>query len=45
MKPLEVTVTIASWVRTVSNMFDPTLSRLNGLDTFAVCGDLPQDFG
>jgi hypothetical protein len=44
MKPLGVTATIAAFVRKISNEFHLIPSRLNGLDTFAGCGSLPENF-
>ncbi|MDR0666460.1 MAG: YeeE/YedE family protein, partial [Campylobacteraceae bacterium] len=32
------------WIRKISNEFALIPSRLNGLDTFAGCGSLPQHF-
>ncbi|MDR2400922.1 MAG: YeeE/YedE family protein [Deferribacteraceae bacterium] len=43
-KPLGVTATIASWVRSFSGNYGLIPSRLNGLDGFAGCGSLPLNF-
>jgi uncharacterized membrane protein YedE/YeeE len=43
-KPLGVTATIASWVRSFGGAYDLIPSRLNGLDGFAGCGSLPANF-
>ncbi|MDR2152954.1 MAG: YeeE/YedE family protein [Helicobacteraceae bacterium] len=43
-KPLGVTATIASLVRAFGDRFGLIPTRLNGLDGFAGCGSLPQNF-
>ncbi|MDR1911798.1 MAG: YeeE/YedE family protein [Helicobacteraceae bacterium] len=44
IKPLGVTATIASWTRTAADKWGLIPDRLNGLDGFAGCGSLPQNF-
>ncbi|MDR3163251.1 MAG: YeeE/YedE family protein [Helicobacteraceae bacterium] len=44
VKPLGATAAIASWTRSVASRWGLIPDRLNGLDTFAGCGSLPQNF-
>ncbi|MDR3347927.1 MAG: YeeE/YedE family protein [Helicobacteraceae bacterium] len=43
-KPLGVTATVASWTRKITGEFGLIPPKLNGLDGFAGCGSLPQNF-
>ena len=43
-KPLGVTATIGSWTRSIADNFGAIPAKLHGLDGFAGCGSLPQNF-
>ncbi|GHS87423.1 membrane protein [Campylobacterota bacterium] len=44
VKPLGVTATLGSWVRSIAGEFGLIPAKLNGLDGFAGCGSLPQNY-